>query len=387
MLAGSAAAMIDYAVPFLFVIGVLVVVHEFGHYLVARALGIRVVEFALGMGPELFGRTDRRGCRWALRLLPLGGYVRFWGDENAASANAGGTEAAFTPEERAVAYQCRPPGHRALVLIGGPAANFLLALLVMSGLYGTIGRQHTPPRLDAVLADGPAAAAGFRPGDLVLSVDGVAVERFEDLQQAIARYPGRSVAIAVRHADGTQETLRVVPKAVRIVNNYGMEAHIGRIGIQAAAPTLERLSLVDAVVYGARDVWFFTAANVVSLGEIVAGWRSIDEIGGPVKIVQIAGGAAKVGLVNLVAIVAVLSVGLGVINLMPFPVLDGGHLVVCAYEAATRRRASPRVLGVVFRGGAAAILVLLAVITWNDVAGIYRQFNPTAPVGEQGPSR
>lgn len=376
VVANVIANVLDYALPFLAVIGILVTVHEFGHFWAARALGIRVTEFSLGMGPQLAGWTDRKDCRWSLRLLPIGGFVRFWGDENAASANSGKDDGALmTSEERAACYHLRPPGHRAIVLFAGPGANFVLGLAVLVMLYGTYGRQHTPPLLSAISAHSPAAAAGFRQGDLVLEIDGVPVERFEDMQATVAQYPGQPLRVVVRHADGAEETLTVTPKATRIVSGYGTESKVGRIGVEASGSKIERVSPIAALDYGVRDVWYFMKATARSLGEIVMGWRSLDEIGGPIKIVQVTGGAYKIGTVNLIFILAVLSINLGVVNLVPFPVLDGGHLVVCAYEGAAGRKASPAVLNAAFRSGAAMILLLILVISWNDVASLYRQWS------------
>lgn len=375
---------LDYALPFLAVIGVLVAVHEFGHFWAARALGIRVIEFALGMGPEFAGWTDRKDCRWSLRLLPIGGFVRFWGDENLASANSGKNDGPLmTAEERGVCYHCRPPGHRAIVLFAGPAANFALGLAVLVVLYGTYGRQYTPPLLSAISANSPAAAAGLRQGDWVLKIDEEPIERFEDLQATVAQYPERSLQVEVRHADGVQETLTVIPRATRVVSGFGTESKIGRIGVEGSGSRIERVSPVAAVDYGVRDVWFFMKATARSLGEIATGWRSLDEVGGPIKIVQVTGGAFKLGTVNLIFILAVLSINLGVVNLAPFPVLDGGHIVVCAYESVTRRKASPAVLNVAFHSGAALLLVLVLIISWNDVTSIYHQLHSSGQVEAQ----
>lgn len=385
-MASAIGLVLDYALPFLVVIGMLVLVHEAGHFLAARMLGIRVDGFSLGMGPELAGWTDRIGCRWSLRLLPVGGYVKFWGDENVASANSGSVDGAtMTAEELAACYQLRSPAHRALVLLGGPVANFALGLVVLVALYSAYGRQHTPPVLSAVVADGPAAVAGLRKGDLVKAIGGNPIKRFEDLQAAVAQYPGDPLQIRVLHADGIEESLTVKPTAVRMVSAYGNEMRIGRIGVQASGSVIERVSPIEAVSYASQDVWFFIKATAKSVGEIVMGWRTFDDLGGPIKIVQVAGGAFKLGLDNLIFIIAVLSINLGVINLMPFPVLDGGHLVVCAYEWVARRKASPVILNLVFRGGAAAILALLFAISWNDVASLYRQLASPQQVEAQHP--
>jgi regulator of sigma E protease len=381
-------SVLDYALPFLVVMGLLVLVHEAGHFLAARALGIRVTAFSLGMGPELAGWTDRNSCRWSLRLLPIGGFVMFWGDENAASANSGADEkASMTAEDRAVCYRLRPAAHRALVLFAGPAANFVFGMAVLVVLYGSYGRQYTPPLLTAVVAASPAAAAGFREGDLVLAIEGVPSERFEDLQSAVAQYPDRPLQVTVRHTNGHEQTLTVTPNVKRVVSSFGTEMTVGRIGVEGSQSRVERVSPAGAVGYAARDVWFFTKATAKSLGEIVMGWRSIDEVGGPVKIVQVTGGAFKLGAVNLIFVLAVLSINLGVVNLAPFPVLDGGHLVVCAYEGIARRKASPAVLDVAFRGGAAALMLLLIVISWNDVSSLYRQLTSPERVEAQEPPR
>lgn len=365
-----------YLLPFLALIFILVVTHELGHFLVARALGISVAEFAFGFGPQLLSRLDRKGCMWSIRLVPLGGFVRFVGDENAASANVVVPED-ISPVERAGRYQLRPPHHRALVLIAGPAANLLTGIAVLTGLYCFYGRQYSPPVLADVTAGGPAMAAGFKVGDRVLAIDGASIERFEEIQRIVASQPGRRLVFKIEREEKVS-TIEVVPEKSRMATSIGVEVEVGRIGIVSKPSEPEKVSALSALRLGTSDIWFFTKTTVSSIGEMAIGLRPLDQAGGPIKIVQLSGESAKHGVPSFIILIAVLSVSLAVFNLLPVPILDGGQIVICAIEGLIRRKPSERVMDVSYKTGFAMVIALLAFVSYNDVTSLYHQMTKPA---------
>lgn len=370
-----------YLLPFLALILVLVVTHELGHFAAARALGISVAEFAAGFGPLLWSRKDRKGCQWSLRLVPLGGFVRFLGDENAASANVGSPEN-VDPALRSGLFQCRPPLHRIVVLVAGPAANLVTGILVLTFLYAFYGRQYSPPILAEVASGGPAMTAGFQVGDRVVSIDRTAVERFEDIQRIVASQPGRRLSFLIER-EGALRTIEIVPEKHRMTTNIGVEIEVGRIGIVSRPSEPERVSPASAVLLGGKDIWFFTRSTVSSIGEMLVGLRSIEEAGGPIRIVQLSGDSAKQGLPAFAVLVAVLSVSLAVFNLLPVPILDGGQVVICAVEALMRRKPPEWVMSLSYNAGFVAVLGLVVVVSYNDVVSLYRHMTkPNAPVSD-----
>ena len=365
-----------YLLPFLALIFVLVVTHELGHFLVARALGISVAEFAFGFGPLLLSRVDRKGCMWSIRLVPLGGFVKFVGDENAASANVVVPED-IDPAERAGRYQLRPARHRALVLIAGPAANLLTGILMLTGLYCSYGRQYSPPVLADVMAGGPAMAAGFKVGDRVLAIDGDPIERFEEIQRIVASQPGRHLLFKIER-EGKVSTIDIVPEKSHFATNIGVEIEVGRIGIVSKPSEPEKVSPLAALKLGSSDIWFFTKATVSSIGEMAIGARPLDQAGGPIKIVQLSGESAKHGVPSFVLLIAVLSVSLAVFNLLPVPILDGGQIVVCAIEGLIRRKPSEKVMNASYKTGFAMVVALLVFVSYNDVTSLYHQITKPA---------
>jgi regulator of sigma E protease len=370
-----------YLLPFLVLILILVVTHELGHFLAARSLGISVAEFAVGFGPLVLGRTDREGCMWSIRLVPLGGFVRFVGDENATSANVSIPEH-LDPDERAGLYHLRPARHRAFVLIAGPAANLLTGVLVLTALYSFYGRQYSPPVLAQVNDGGPAMVAGFKVGDRVLSIDGSPIDRFEQIQRTVAAKPGHRLTFKIER-DGKVSMIDVVPAATKLATTIGVELEVGRIGIVSKPAEPEKVSPLAALRLGAGDIWFFTQATITSIGEMAIGARPLDQAGGPIKIVQLSGDSAKHGFPAFVILIAVLSVSLAVFNLLPVPILDGGQIVICAIEGLIRRKPSERIMDVSYKAGFAMVIALLAFVSYNDVAGLYRQaMKPPAPASD-----
>lgn len=350
---------------FLVVLTALVTVHELGHFLVARRFGVRVEVFSIGFGPELIGFTDRRGTRWRVAAIPLGGYVRMFGDADAASRPSEGVDR-MTDEERAVSFHHKPVGVRAAVIAAGPIANFLFAIVALAGLFMTAGQPFSPPIAAEVSPGTAAERGGIRAGDVVIEIDGAPVSRFEEIRRAVTLNPGRELSVVVRR-DEREVGLTVVPDVREITDRFGNVQKIGLLGIRGGAPLVAVHPPLEAIHQAAREVWGMVDGTLLSLGQIIRGTRGAEELGGPIRIAQMSGEVAQVGLVALVNFVAFLSVNLGLINLFPVPVLDGGHLLFHAIEAVFRRPLSVRTQEYGFRIGLALVITLMVFVTWNDI--------------------
>jgi regulator of sigma E protease len=346
-------------IAFAVVLGVLVFIHEMGHYLAARWRGVHADAFAIGFGKPVWRRTDRRGTEWRLGWLPLGGYVKLHGQEQPADAS---------PEERArwrpgQTFHDKPVLDRAIVVAAGPAANFLLAILLFAGLFAVLGQPVGTTRIGEVTADSVAARAGLRAGDSILALDGERVTRFEQVQRHIQPRAGQPVELRIAR-DGVELTLRATPEARTAANGQVS----GVLGIRGGAVTFERLSLPEAVVAGVAHTWDVTGQTLVGIGEMLLGQRSAKELGGPLKIAEYAGDAAALGVSALINLMALLSVSLGLLNLFPIPLLDGGHLIFYAAEAIRGRPLPPKAQEYGFRAGFALLITLFLFVSWNDIA-------------------
>ncbi len=353
---------------FAVVIGVLVFVHEMGHYLVGRLFGIKADAFSIGFGREVAGWTDRRGTRWKIGMLPLGGYVRFAGDADATSRPDDAAVAA-SPAERASMFQFRPMWQRALVILAGPLTNFVFAILIFAGFFIIYGQSVTPPVVARVLAGSAAARGGLLPGDRIRRLDGVAVDTFEDVVAAVTTNPGTPIVAEVTR-DGATRRVTLSPRLVDRVDEFGGHARVAQLGVLAGRRVVVRRSPPAALYYATREVGDLIATIGRGLGQVVGGDRSASELGGPIKIAQISGQAAALGMANFIQFVAFVSINLGFINLLPVPMLDGGHLFLYAVEAVRRRPLAPKVQEWAFMSGFAALMSLMVFLTWNDLAGI-----------------
>ena len=355
--------------PFLFVLTLVVFFHELGHFIVARWCGVTVRTFSIGFGPELFGFTDRKGTRWRVSAIPLGGYVRFLGDENAASAAGREAVARMEPAQRALTFLGKPVAQRAAIVAAGPLANFALAIVIFTALFALAGREITPARVDSVVPDGPAAAAGFEPGDMITAIDGTRIEAFSDLQRIVGLNAGTELAVTVAR-DGAELTLLVTPRSEVAEDRFGNTFRHGLIGIvHEGSPeevTLQRFSLPEAFARGVGETWFMIAATFDYVGRVFTGRESIDQLGGPITVARVAEEAASIGFSTLLSIAALISISIGLINLMPVPLLDGGHLLYFAFEAVRGKPLSDRVQEVGFRVGLVLILMLVVVAFVND---------------------
>ena len=368
---GAMGSSILYALAgFLFVLTVVVFFHELGHFLVARWYGVRVLVFSIGFGPELFGFNDRYGTRWKVSAIPLGGYVKFFGDENAASVPDQAAIAAMSEADRKISFVHQKVGPRAAIVVAGPLANFILAIVIFAIAAMVYGRQSTLPRVDTVQPNSAAAAAGFEPGDIVQSINGRIIRSFSDMQRIVSFSPGETLAVVVERG-GKQVTLKATPALQDVKDNFGNTHRMGVLGITRSMAAdevrFERVGFVTAVGIGFTETWALVEQTMTYIWRIFAGRASADQLGGPIMIAQMSGQVASVSFSLLVQFVAMISVSIGLLNLFPVPLLDGGHLLFYSIEAARGRPLSERAQEYGFRIGMALVLMLMVFATYNDI--------------------
>jgi regulator of sigma E protease len=360
---------IGYIVPFLFVLTVVVFFHELGHFLVARWAGVRVLTFSLGFGPELAGFNDRHGTRWKLSAIPLGGYVRFFGDESEASTPDNAKLSTMTDEERKDSFHHKKLGPRAAIVAAGPMANFILAIVIFAGLFTFFGRPNATARVDKVMEGSAAAVAGFKSGDLVIAIDGTKIGNFSEMQRIVSTEAGRQLAFTVKRGD-TSLTLQATPEFKEIKDNFGNVHKLGVLGItRSNAPgdvLTEQVDPATALWLGVKETWFVIDRTFAYVGGLFTGSESVDQLGGPIKIAQISGQVATLGLAALMHLAAVQSVSIGLLNLIPVPLLDGGHLLFYAIEGVRGRPLSERAQEMGFRVGLALVMMLMVFTVFND---------------------
>jgi regulator of sigma E protease len=369
-LQGLGGDVLRYLVPFLFVLSIVVFFHELGHFLIARLSGVRILVFSIGFGPEIAGFYDRHGTRWKIAAIPLGGYVKFFGDDTAASTPDKVRASTMDAAEREQSFIFQPVIKRAAIVAAGPIANFILAIVIFSGIYMLFGMQTLSPRVDEVQAGSPAAAAGFQPGDLVLSIDGEKIDSFGDMQRIVSDSAGDHLNIAVER-DGKQISLQATPELREEKDIFGNVHRVGLLGIKRSpAPgdvKYQPVSPPRAVLLGLQETWFVVDKTLTYIGRVIIGREAANQLGGPIRIAQMSGQVASVSFVALIHLAAVLSVSIGLLNLFPIPLLDGGHLLFYAIEAVRGRPLSERAQEVGFRIGFALVLMLMIFATFNDI--------------------
>lgn len=365
--------LLGYLVPFLFVLTIVVFIHELGHFLVGRWCGVDVKTFSIGFGREIFGFNDKHGTRWRFALIPLGGYVKFSGDADAASTPDDASVERMTPQERARTFPAQSIGERAAIVAAGPIANFLLAILIFAGTAFFFGKQVLMPRVDAVVVGSAAERGGLLPGDIVIAIDGQPVESFADMQRIVSTRPEETLAITVDRS-GSNVTLSVVPALSEMKTPVGTQ-RIGVIGVKASPRSedwkLQRFGVVESMRMGLTETWFVVARTYDYVGKLLRGRESADQLSGPIRIAQVSGiVASSGGLLGLINLAAILSVSIGLMNLLPVPMLDGGHLMFYLYEALRGRPLSPRAQEIGFRLGLGLVLMLMLFVTWNDIVHV-----------------
>jgi regulator of sigma E protease len=361
---------IRYIVPFLFVLTIVVFFHELGHFLVARRCGIRVLVFSLGFGPEIVGFNDRYGTRWKISAVPLGGYVKFFGDENSASVPDYAAVATMTEEEKKDSFIGKSVGARAAVVVAGPIANFVLAVLIFAGLLMAVGKQNVAARVDVVQAGSAAEIAGFKPGDVVVSIDADKIGSYSDIQRIVSVSAGEPLKIVVER-NGQPVTLTATPQLKEIKDRFGNSHRLGLLGISRSMAAgdikTQKFGPLMAVVTGVKETWFVVDRTLSYIGGIFTGREAANQVGGPIRIAQFSGEMASVGFAALMNLTAVLSISIGLLNLFPIPLLDGGHLLFYGIEVLRGRPMSKWAQEVGFRIGLAIVVMLMIFATYNDI--------------------
>ena len=369
-LSALGGGLIGYVVPFLFVLTIVVFFHELGHFLMARLCGIKVLVFSIGFGPEIAGFNDRYGTRWKISAVPLGGYVKFFGDDNAASVPDQAAAASMSDADRKDSFMFQPVRSRAAVVAAGPIANFVLAIAIFAAIFMTVGKQTTSARVDTVQPASAAEAAGFKPGDLVTAINGEKIESFSDMQRIVSISAGETLSIEVDRG-GAPITLKATPQLKELKDNFGNLHRLGVLGISRSMSPgdikTEKAGPLRAVVMGAQETWFVVDRTLAYIGGVFVGREAADQLGGPIRIAQVSGQVATAGFTALFHLTAVLSVSIGLLNLFPIPLLDGGHLLFYAIETIRGRPLSERAQEVGFRIGLAVVVMLMIFATFNDI--------------------
>jgi regulator of sigma E protease len=353
-----------YAIPFLVALTLIVFVHEYGHFKVARLCGVKIEVFSIGFGRELWGSTDRYGTRWKIGWLPLGGYVKFAGDANSASL----PEQADIRSPRPGDFHGKAVWQRALVVVAGPVANFILAILIFAASYVLIGQPVTEPRVDEVVAGSAAEKAGIKAGDIIRALNRVQIRSFQDIQEIVMTHGGDPLTIVVERNDA-QVSLTAVPEMGEQSDGFGGKVKIPMLGIKNSGTSFlyEKKSAVEALRLGVGRTWFVVETTFRYLGKLFLGQESTSQLGGVISIAKAAGDAASIGIPQFIVVIGLLSVSIGLINLFPIPMLDGGHLVYYAIEAVRGKPLGPEAQEWGFKIGFTVVLALMLVGTWNDL--------------------
>ncbi|MEQ1718303.1 MAG: RIP metalloprotease RseP [Hyphomicrobium sp.] len=367
----------SYVIVFLIVLTLVVFIHELGHFLVARWCGVGVKTFSIGFGPEIFGFYDRHGTRWRFAWIPLGGYVKFMDDDNAASKPSPEALKHMTPEERKSSFHAKPVWQRSAVVVAGPVANFLLAIAIYTGLNAAVGIRIMPAYVETVVPDSPASKAGFLPGDKIVAIGTSPIESFDDLQRIVAPNAGNELTFTVERAGQTVD-LKVTPAMDEKRDpSFGRTFKRGLIGIQrmTSPDKWQTLSVgpVEAFTRALKETWSTITATVGGLSDIITRRQSSEQMGGPILMAEVTAKVAELGIEPLLRWVALISANIGFLNLLPIPILDGGHLMFYAVEAVRRKPLSDKVQQVGFQIGMALIIGLMIFVNFNDLAVKFRQ--------------
>lgn len=368
-------SVLSWVLPFLFVLGVVVFVHEMGHFLAGRYFGVKVETFSIGFGPEIGGFYDRYATRWRVAWIPLGGYVKFKGDENAASVPTTVDVESLPPAEREGNFHAKPLYQRAIVVAAGPIANFVLAIFILFFWFLVFGKPILEPRIANVQPEGAAAKAGFQPGDLIREIDGSRIESFDEVQRIVMLSAEDELTFVVDRG-GQPITLTAIPQLKEIKDRFGNPVRIGLLGIENAATNVTTKSFgpVGAVSQSLSETWFWMQQPFVFIKKIVIGQASGEEVRGIVGIAELSRGVASLGFVELFRWIAIISINIGLLNLFPIPILDGGHLLFYGIEAIRGRPLSERTMEIGFRIGFALVIMLMLFATRNDVIHLLRRF-------------
>ena len=373
--------MLSYILPFIALIVVVVFIHEYGHYYFAKRYGVGVTDFSIGFGKEMFGWNDKSGTRWKICVIPLGGYVKFFGDRNVYSqADNEKIIKEYSKEDQEKLFVLKPLYQRALIVFGGPLANFLLAILIFFSIYTFAGKDFTPAVINEVQKDSPAMVAGLKDNDIVISIDGNEVKSIMDVSKFITMSTDEFISFTIKRFD--QELIfRVKPNLVNSEDNLGNKINKRMIGIKLGAYNNEvnhvKLGPSKAIYYAVNEVYYVTTSSLKYLGSMIAGNGDSSQLGGPIRIAKISGQVAEFGILPFISLMAYISISLGLINLFPIPMLDGGHLMFYGIEKILGRPLSQKTQEGFFRIGMFLLLSLMFFTTFNDLkdVGLFKFFN------------
>jgi regulator of sigma E protease len=363
-------AVLAYAGPFLFLLCVVVFIHELGHFLAGRMCGVQVKSFSIGFGPEIFGFDDRHGTRWKLSAIPLGGYVKFFGDLNVASSPDFQGANQMSEAEKKISFPHKSVAQRAFIVAAGPLANFILSIALFAGLAMVYGRIVVEPVIGTVVPNSVAERAGFLPGDKILRINDIPVASFEVLQRTVSASPGIAMNVVVLRK-GAETSISATPELQEIKSRLGV-SRIGRLGLAASRETTqfrtETFGPLQSLWHGVTETWYIVERTMNYIGKLLIGQESADQLSGLPRIVQASGEITQSsGFVGLLGLTALMSVSIGLLNLFPIPLLDGGHLLFYAYEAIRKKPLSERFQEIGFRIGFAMVISLMVFATWNDI--------------------
>ncbi len=365
-----------YVVPFIILLGILVFVHEFGHFLIARLAGVQVTDFSIGFGRQLWGFTDKHNTCWKICAIPLGGYCQFLGDANAASAGSDENVKELSAEDKKKAFSFQNPWKKLAIVLGGPGFNYLFAILIFMFMFALLGKFTFPPVVGEVIAGGAADKAGIVSGDRILEINGREIENFGDITTEVSLTVGGTVEVRLER-EGREMTLSV-PLEMMETETNGQKTKRPMLGIKSMS-TMElnhqKMSWLDAFVEACSETWRITEGTLRGVGQMITGKRGSEDLGGILRIAEMSGDISKRnGILDFIAFMALLSINLGLINLFPIPVLDGGHVVIYLVEIVCRREINAKVKENLFKAGFALILALMIFATWNDFVHLFHRF-------------
>ena len=365
-----------YIVPFIVLLGILVFVHEFGHFLVARLSGVQVTDFSIGFGKQLWGFTDKHNTKWKICAIPLGGYCQFLGDADAASSGSNEEVKELSEEDKKKAFPFQNPWKKLAIVLGGPGFNYLFAIIVFTLMFALLGKFSFPPVVGEVVAGGAADKAGIVKADRILSINGREVESFSEITTEISLTTGGVAEVKLDRAGEVMELS--VPLEMMKVEANGQTTERPMLGIKSMNTMEldhERMPLPDAFVEACSETWRITEGTLRGVGQMITGKRGSEDLGGILRIAEMSGDISrKNGMLDFIAFMALLSINLGLINLFPIPVLDGGHVVIYLVEIVSRREINAKVKENLFKAGFALILALMIFATWNDFVHLFHRF-------------
>ena len=368
-------AVAGYVLPFLFVLSLVVFFHELGHFLIGRWCGVKVDAFSLGFGPEIFGFDDRYGTHWRVATFPLGGYVKFHGDANGASMPDEAALAAMSTQERDISFIAKDVWKRAAIVAAGPLANFVLAIVIFTGIFYVNGRAILLPKVDSIAEGSAAAAAGFRPGDLILAIGETKIDSFEEMQRIVQTEADMPLIFTIQR-DGKELQLTATPRRSDVSTAFG-ETRVGILGVQSQGRPenwhVQHYGFVGSFQHACSETWYVIARTGGYIKGLFTGTESTDQLSGPIRIAEVSGAMAKIGVAAVLNLAAILSISVGMLNLLPIPLLDGGHLFYYAVEAVRGKAMNDRAQQFGFRIGLMLVTSLLIFTTYNDILRLTRQ--------------